>query len=139
MGLIKSSKYSTLKNLICTYRVQVLLVLENCPDHGAEVDEEGYDDEHEDGHVVAEADGREDEVEVDRVRLRHEPGHEGGQVSCSGSGQGLGGVVDGDAGAFPDLSGRVQEIQADRVQLDGVVDSVELPVKLLNYIFETKM
>ena len=137
--MIKSSKYSILKNLICTYRVQVLLVLENCPDHGAEVDEEGYDDEHEDGHVVAEADGREDEVEVDRVRLRHEPGHEGGQVSCSGSGQGLGGVVDGDAGAFPDLSGRVQEIQADRVQLDGVVDSVELPVKLLNYIFETKM
>ena len=123
--------------MYCTYRVQILFVLENCPDHGAEVDEEGDDDEHEDGHVVAEADGREDEVEVDRVRLRHEPGHEGGQVSCSGTGQSLGGVVDGDAGAFPDLSGRVQEIQADGVQLDGVVDSVELPVKLLNYIFET--
>jgi len=58
-----------------TYSFKIFLILEDRPDHHAEIDYERDDDEHEDGHVVAEARGREDEVKVNGVRLRHETGH----------------------------------------------------------------
>ena len=127
-------RYQSTSRTKKTNRLQILPVFDGGPDHGAEVDEEGDDDEHEDGHVVADADGREDEVEVDDVRLRQEARHEGRQVGRAAGGERDGRVVHRDADPFPDLSVVVKVVQTHRVHLERVVGDVEVPIQFLKKV-----
>ena len=49
--------------------------------------------------------------------------------------QNIGGVVDGDAHPFPNCGRVVEVVEANSVDLNGVVGGVEVPVKCLEFFF----
>ena len=101
--------------------LDVSVVLDDRVDHADEVDGEGDDEAHEDGHVVLEARVGEVELEVDGVYLLDEARPVLTEVVGEAGGDDLGGVGDADPGGLPHVGRLVEEIAATGVDARRVV------------------
>ena len=80
-------------------------ILDHGVDHADEVDGEGDDEAHVDGHVVGEAGLGEDVIKVDGVNLLDEAGAVLAEVVGVAGGDDLGGVDHADARGLPHIRG----------------------------------